>query len=453
MFTIFCFDIKMISKIREFFKKTITKNRGKKISFIAILFVFFCKIDTEVSGMSKKPYVAPSFSYVPLEETLEIQPKKKRLFIGIPRETSFQENRIPLTPEAVSVLVNNGHEVAVEHNAGEGSFYFDSDYSEAGARIVYDRQELYKAAVIIKSAPVTEEEIPLLQPGQVIISPIHMPLLKAEMIDQLLHKKVIAISFESIKDDAGSYPIVRSMSEIAGSSAILTAAKYLSNVHHGKGILLGGISGVPPANVLIIGAGVVGEFAARTALGLGAEVKIFDNSIYRLMRLQNNIGKRCFTSVLDPVTLAEELKSADVAVGALKPVKGITPVVVSEEVVSNMKAGSVIIDVSIDRGGCFETSRVTSHENPVYKRYDVIHYCVPNIPSGVSRTASRAISNVLMPILLQCGDNGGMEGLILAKRGIRNGVYLYKGCVTNAPIAKRLDFKYTDLDLLLASQS
>jgi alanine dehydrogenase len=194
-------------------------------------------------------------------------------------------------------------------------------------------------------------------------------------------------------------------------------------------------------------------FAARTALGLGAEVKIFDNSIYRLMRLQNNIGKRCFTSVLDPVTLAEELKSADVAVGALKPVKGITPVVVSEEVVSNMKAGSVIIDVSIDRGGCFETSRVTSHENPVYKRYDVIHYCVPNIPSGVSRTASRAISNVLMPILLQCGDNGGMEGLILAKRGIRNGVYLYKGCVTNAPIAKRLDFKYTDLDLLLASQS
>ncbi len=403
--------------------------------------------------MSKRPYISPSFSYVPLEETLEILPKRKQLFIGIPKETAFQENRIALTPEAVSVLVNNGHEVAVEHNAGEGSFYFDSDYSEAGARIVYDKAELYKATTIIKSAPIIEEELVLLQPNQVIVSPIHLPFLKAEMIAQLMHKKIIAIAFESIKDDAGTYPIVRSMSEIAGSSAILTAAKYLSNVHNGKGILLGGISGVPPAKVLIIGAGIVGEFAARTATGLGASVKVFDNSIYRLMRLQNNIGRRCFTSVIDPVTLAEELASADVAVGALKPVNGITPVVVTEEMVSSMKAGSVIVDVSIDRGGCFETSKVTSHENPTFRRYDVIHYCVPNIASGVSRTASRAISNVLMPIMMQVAETGGMDGLIQAKQGIRNGVYLYKGCVTNAPIAKRFNLKYTDLDLLLASQS
>lgn len=403
--------------------------------------------------MSKRPYISPSFSYIPLEETLEVQPKKKQLFIGIPKETSFQENRVALTPEAVSVLVNNGNEVAVEHNAGEGSFYFDSDYSEAGARIVYEKAELYKATTIIKSAPISEEETCLLQPNQVVISPIHLPFLKADMMETLIKKKIIAIAFESIKDDSGTYPIVRSMSEIAGSSAILTAAKYLSNVHNGKGILLGGISGVPPAKVLIIGAGVVGEFAARTALGLGASVKIFDNSIYRLMRLQNNIGRRCFTSVLEPVTLAEELANADVAVGALKPVNGITPVVVSEEMVSNMKAGSVIIDVSIDRGGCFETSKLTSHEHPIFKEYDVIHYCVPNIASGVSRTASRAISNVLMPIVQQCADLGGMESLIMIKSGIRKGVYLYKGCVTNAPLAKRFHFKYTDLDLLLSSQS
>lgn len=403
--------------------------------------------------MSKRPYISPSFSYVPLEETLEIQPKKKQLFIGIPKETSFQENRVALTPEAVSVLVNNGHEVAVEHNAGEGSFYFDSDYSEAGARIIYDKAELYKAATIIKSAPIAAEEVALLQPNQVVISPIHMPVLKAEMLEQLIHKKIIAIAFDSIKDDSGTYPIVRSMSEIAGNSAILTAAKYLNNVHNGKGILLGGISGVPPANVLIIGAGVVGEFAARAALGLGASVKIFDNSIYRMMRLQNNISRRCFTSVLEPVTLAEELASADVAVGALKPVNGITPVVVTDAMVSNMKAGSVIIDVSIDRGGCFETSKVTTHEHPIFKKYDVIHYCVPNIASGVSRTASRAISNVLMPIIQQSADMGGIEGLIMAKGGIRNGVYLYKGCITNAPIAKRFNLKYTDLDLLLATQS
>ena len=403
--------------------------------------------------MSKKPYISPSFSYVPLEETLEILPKKKDLFIGIPKESSFQENRVALTPEAVSVLVNNGHDVVVEHNAGEGSFYFDSDYSEAGARIVYEKSEVYKATTIIKSAPISEEEVALLQPNQIVISPIHMPFLKKEMIEHLIQKKIIAIAFDSIKDDSGTYPIVRSMSEIAGSSAILTAAKYLNNVHNGKGILLGGISGVPPAKVLILGAGVVGEFAARTALGLGASVMIFDNSIYRLMRLQNNIGRRCPTSVIEPVTLAEELANTDVVVGALKPKNGITPVVVTDEMVSNMKAGSVIVDVSIDRGGCFETSKATTHENPIYKKYDVIHYCVPNMASAVSRTASRAISNVLMPIMMQCADMGGFESLIQAKGGIRNGVYMYKGCVTNAPIAKRFNFKYTDLDLLLATQS
>jgi alanine dehydrogenase len=399
-----------------------------------------------------KPFVAPSFSYVPLEETLEIIPKKKKLFIGIPKETSFDENRVPLSPEAVAVLSNNGHEIIVESNAGEGAFYFDSDYSEAGARIAYSKSEVYNATTIIKAAPISEEEINLLQANQVVLSPIHIPFLKASMIEQLIKKKIIAIAFESIRDDSGNYPIVRSMSEIAGNSAILTAAQYLSNQHQGKGILLGGISGVPSAKVVIIGAGVVGEFATRAALGLGASVTIFDNSIYRLMRLQNNIGRRCSTSVLDPVTLGEELATADIAVGALKPVHGITPMVVSETMVGNMKAGSVIIDVSIDRGGCFETSRATTHQKPTFRHQDVIHYCVPNIASGVSRTASRAISNVLMPLINQSSDFGGMEALIEMKSGIRNGVYLYKGCVTKASIAKRFDLKYTDLDLLLATQ-
>lgn len=402
--------------------------------------------------MAQKAFVSPSFSYIPLEETLEILPKRKKLFVGIPKESSFQENRVALTPESVSVLVNNGHEVVVECNAGEGSFYFDSDYSEAGAKIAYDKSEVYKANIIIKSAPISEEEVALLQPNQVILSPIHLPFLKAKMVEQLMQKKIIAIAFESIKDDSGTYPIVRSMSEIAGNSAILTAAQYLSNQHNGKGILLGGISGVSSAKVVIIGAGVVGEFSARAALGLGANVTVFDNSIYRLMRLQNNIGRRCSTSVLDPVTLAEELSNADVAVGALKPFHGVTPMVVTEAMVSNMKAGSVIVDVSIDRGGCFETSKPTTHQHPVFRHYDVIHYCVPNIASGVSRTASRAISNVLMPLINQSSDFGGMETLIEAKPGIRNGVYLYKGCVTKASIARRFNVKYTDLDLLLATQ-
>lgn len=403
--------------------------------------------------MSKKPYISPTFSYTTQEETLERIPKKKQLFIGIPKETAFQENRVPLTPEGVSVLVNRGHDVVVEHGAGEGSYYFDNDYSEVGARIVYDKAELFKATTILKSGPITEEEVVLMQNNQIIISPIHMPVLKMNLLEQLIAKKIIAISFENIQDDDGSYPIVRSMSEIAGNYAMLTAARYLGNTDKGKGVLLGGISGVPPASVLIIGAGVVAESAARAAFGLGATVKVFDNSIYRLMRLQNNIGRRCFTSVLDPVTLAEELKEADVAIGALKPINGITPVVVTDQMVSNMKAGSVIIDVSIDRGGCFETSHLTSHDKPIYKKYDVIHYCVPNIPSAVSRTASRAINNVLMPIMQQCADTGGVDELIYNRNGIRNGVYLYKGCVTSAPLAKRFGMKYTDLDLLFTGHS
>ena len=400
--------------------------------------------------MHKKPHISPSLSFLPQEETLEIPHKKKKLFIGIPKETSFQENRIALTPDAVSVLVNNGHEVAVEHGAGEGAFYFDNDYSEAGARIVYDKSEVYKATTIIKSAPISDEEAGLLQPNQVVFSPIHLPVFKQSILEQLLAKKVIAIAFESLRDDVGTLPIVRSMSEIAGSYSMLAAARYLAAPDNGKGVLLGGISGVPPAEVLILGAGMVGESAARVAFGLGANVKIFDNSIYRLMRLQNNIGRRCFTSVLEPYRLSEELKTADVAVGALKPINGITPMVVSEQMVSHMKAGSVIIDISIDRGGCFETSRVTTHERPIFKKYDVIHYCVPNIASAVSRTASRAISNVLMPILQQCDDMGGVEEIIAEKSGIRRGVYVYKGCVTHAPIAKRFGFKFTDLDLLMA---
>ena len=230
-------------------------------------------------------------------------------------------------------------------------------------------------------------------------------MLKASLIEQLLAKKVIAISFESIQDDEGSSPIVRSMSEIAGNFAILTAARYLGNVDNGKGVLLGGIAGVPPARILIIGAGVVGEYAARAAYGLGASVKIFDNSIYRLMKLQNNIGRRCFTSVLEPIALADELSKADVAIGALKPINGVTPMVVTEKMVMNMKESSVIIDISIDRGGCFETSRITSHEKPTYRVHGVVHYCVPNIASGVSRTASMAISNIIMPIMVQCADS------------------------------------------------
>ncbi|MEO6315657.1 MAG: alanine dehydrogenase [Chitinophagaceae bacterium] len=400
----------------------------------------------------QKPIISTSFSFETLEEKLDIKPKGSELVIGIPKETAFQENRIALTPDAVGVLVSNGHHVVIEHNAGDASHYRDKDYSEAGGKIVYDKAEVYRSPLLVKSAPVIEEDLPLLQPHQVIISPIHLSVLKSEILEKMMEKKITAISFENLKDDSDSYPIVRSMSEIAGSAVMLIAGQYLGSANHGKGVLLGGISGIPPTKVIIIGAGIVGEFAARAALALGASVKVFDNSVYRLKRLQNNIGQRMWTSVIEPRILAKQLKTCEVAVGALGSDSGRTPLIVTEEMVSNMRPGSVIIDVSIDRGGCFETSEITTHEHPIYMKYGVIHYCVPNIPSGFSRTASQAISNVLMPLLLEAGDEGGFENLIWHQVHLRSGIYLFKGALTNFYLSQRFDLKYTDLNLLIASQ-
>jgi alanine dehydrogenase len=402
--------------------------------------------------MPRKPYISSGISFEPLEETLDIKPLGSFLSIAIPKENAFQENRIALSPDAVGVLVNNGHTVSVENKAGEGAHFSDKDYAEAGAIIVYDKKEIFRSELVVKSAPVSDEELSLLTVGQTIISPIHLPVMKSHILEKMMEKKVTALSFENLKDESGHNPIVRSMSEIAGSSVMLIAGQYLSSANNGKGMLLGGISGIPPTKVIIIGAGIVGEYAARTALAMGASVKVFDNNIYKLKRLQNNIGVRLWTSVLEPKVLAKQLKTCDVAVGALTSSGGRTPVVVSEEMVSMMRPGSVIVDVSIDRGGCFETSEVTSHEEPVVSKFGVIHYGVPNIPSGFARTASQAISNVLMPLLLTIGDEGGLEKLVWHQLNIRNGIYLFKGSLTNFHLSQRFNLKYTDLNLLIASQ-
>jgi alanine dehydrogenase len=400
-----------------------------------------------------KPYVSTSFSYETLEETLDVKPKGESLYIGIPKETSFNENRIALTPEAVGVLIANGHEVMVEADAGSGANYRDKDYSDVGAKVVFEKREIFdRCTVIVKSAPVSEEDCEMLKPNTYIISPIHLAVMKKEILSKMMEKRVTALSFENLKDDSGHNPIVRSMSEIAGSAVMLIAGQYLSNANNGKGVLVGGISGIPPTKVIIIGAGIVGEYAARTALAMGASVKIFDNSIYRLKRLQNNIGVRLWTSVIEPKILGKQLKTCDVAIGALSGAAGRTPIVVSEDMVSNMRPGSVIVDVSIDHGGCFETSMVTTHKKPVFSKYDVIHYCVPNIPSGFARTASQAISNVLMPLLLETGEDGGVDNIVWHKINIRSGIYLFKGSLTNVYLSERFDLKYTDLNLLIASK-
>ncbi len=401
---------------------------------------------------TSKPFVSPSISYETMEETLDVKPRGVELFIGIPKETWFQENRIALTPDAVKVLTANGHRVIMERKAGEGSSYSDTDYSDAGAKIVSNKKQVFECDILVKSAPVGDDELDLLRINQFIISPIHIAAMKQEILEKMMEKKITALSFENLKDDSGHNPIVRSMSEIAGSAVMLIAGQYLSNANNGKGVLVGGISGIPPTKVIIIGAGIVGEQAARTALAMGASVKVFDNSIYRLKRLQNNIGVRLYTSVIEPAILSKQLKTCDVAVGALSSYGGRTPLVVTEEMVSRMRPGSVIVDVCIDHGGCFETSAVTSHKAPVFRKYDVIHYCVPNIPSGFARTASQAISNVLMPLMLDMADDGGFENFVWYKINIRAGIYLFKGALTNFHLSERFDLKFTDLNLLIASR-
>ncbi|WP_183562477.1 alanine dehydrogenase [Mucilaginibacter sp. SP1R1] len=401
-----------------------------------------------ISGFSD---IAKQAMMQPQESMLEVKNKKDKLYIGIPKEISFQENRIPLTPLSVALLINNGHEVILESNAGLAANFSDKDYSEQGARIVYDTKSVYEADIIIKIAPPMLQEIELMKPGQLLISALQLSTLKADCLHALMNKKVTALCFEHLRDEGNSLSVVRAMSEIVGATSILIAAEYLSNVFEGKGLMLGGITGVPPTEIVILGAGTVGEYAARTAISLGAEVKVFDPSIYKLRRLQNNIGSRVFTSVVQPIVLEKAITTCDVAIGAIRAEDGRSPCIISEATVSRMKRDSVVIDVSIDQGGCFETSEVTNHTHPVFRKYDVIHYCVPNIASRVARTATYALTNIFAPILLDIGDQGGIKNVIWQKSGVRNAVYIYHGHLTNKHIGERFSIPCKDLDLLIVS--
>lgn len=385
------------------------------------------------------------------EQLMPVGKKKSGLYIGIPKETTLQENRVALVPSSVLTLTSRGHRIIVETGAGEHAHYSDHEYSEAGAEIAYSAEQVYQADVILKVAPPTLDELEYFHPHQILISPLQAPLITEEFVNKLRQKRVIALAMEYIKDDFGSYPIVRIMSEIAGMNAMLTAAELLSTSRGGIGVLLGGVAGVPPAKVVILGAGVVGEFATRVALGLGAEVRIFDNNIFKLMRLQNQVGRQLYTSAIDPIVLAHELTTADATIGAIHSGSGRAPMVVTENMVRKMKAGSVIIDVSIDQGGCFETSRVTTHDKPTFRYLDVIHYGVPNIASRVPRTASHAISNILTPILLKSEQYGSLYNLLTSSHGLLHGIYIFKGSLTNHYLSERFKMRFTSIELLIAA--
>ncbi len=390
-------------------------------------------------------------SFMPQPEMLEVARKKSDLYIGIPKETSFQEKRVALTPSAVALLVNRGHEVVIETQAGKGANFEDHDYSEAGARITYSPEDVYKANIILKVEPPSHTEIEMMQMGQTLISALQLPIQPKNFLKKLIEKKITAIAFDYIMDEEKTFPVIRSMSEIAGTTSILIAAEYLSNVNSGQGLMLGGISGVPPIEVVLLGAGTVGEYATRAAIGLGASVKVFDNNIYKLRRLQNVVNQRVYTSVVSPHVLKKALQTADVAIGAIRAPQGRTPCIVTEDMVKDMKNGAIVVDVSIDQGGCFETSEVTSHEKPTFKKYGVIHYGVPNIASRVAKTASSALSHVFSPMLLDIADDGGVEECLKKDFGIRQGIYLFKGILSNKYLGETFNLPYKDIDLLIAA--
>ena len=399
--------------------------------------------------MKKSKNIATFTGLLPQEEMLEVKKHFKSLYIGIPKEISYQENRVSLSPDAVALLVSNGHKIVIEKGAGVNANFSDEDYSDSGATIVYNIKDVYKANVILKIEPPTTSEIKMMQKGQTLISALQLTTIDEKYINLLLKSEITALAYEYIKDENGILSLIRSISEIAGNTAILIAAEYLSNVNSGKGLMLGGVSGISPTEVVVLGAGTVGEFATRIALGLGASVRVFDSSITKLRRLQEIISQRVSTSILQPKALQKALMRADVVIGALRADDGRTPCVVSEEMVKKMKSGAVIVDVSIDQGGCFESSEVTNHKKPTYRKFDVVHYCVPNISSRVSRTASFAISNILAPTLLQIGMAGGVDDFLKQNAGLRSGVYAHKGMLTSAVLGSMFDMPYKNLNLIM----
>lgn len=385
---------------------------------------------------------------MPKEERLEVRLREGKMSIGIPKETHLQEKRVCLSPDAVQVLVANGHDVTVQTGAGEGANYSDQEYSEAGATIAYDAKEVFAKPVILKVSPLSPDEVELMKPNSFLVSTVQLNMQTRSYFEKLAAKKITALGFEFIKDSHGHLPVVRLLSEIAGTTSILLAGELMANTNGGNGILMGGIAGVRPAEIVILGAGTVGEYASRAALGLGANVRVFDNSLSRLRRLQTDLGVRISTSMLDPKELGKALKRCDVAIGALRG-DARTPCVVTEKMVENMKDGSVIIDLSIDNGGCFETSEITTHAQPIVIKHGVIHYGVTNVTSRVARTTTKALSNFFLPYLLMISKEGGFEHVIKCDRGLRSGIYLYHGRLTKKKISDWFDLPFHDINLLI----
>jgi len=390
-------------------------------------------------------------TFMPKEEQLETAIRHRKISIGIPNDKKNDEKRVALTPEAVNLMVESGNEVIIQKGAGGGANYSDKDYTENGAMITDSPARVYSADAVIKVAPFTSQEVDYLRGNQIVMSFLNVLSLSEDTLGKLIRKKVTAIALEKIRDNNGVMPVMESMSEISGVTSILIASDYLSNHHGGKGVLLGGITGVTPTEVVIIGANTAGEYAARAAIGLGSQVKIFDQSLHNLRRFQNLVNQRLQTSVFHPQVLKKALKSADVLIGAIE-LENLRPwYYITEDMIKSMKKGAVVIDLSIDRGGCIETTECRALRDPVYEKHGVIHFSAWNLPSRVARTASIALSNIFNPLFQNIAEAGGIIQLLKNDRGLRNGVYLFNGILTNETLGQKFGANSKDLDLLISA--
>ncbi|NIF06799.1 alanine dehydrogenase [Chryseobacterium sp. Tr-659] len=381
---------------------------------------------------------------MPKEEKLEVIKKGKQFSIGIPKETCLNERRTCITPDAVQVLVEHGHEIIVESGAGEGSFFTDLQYSESGAKITKDPKEAFGQDLILKVNPPTEDEIEYMKANTYLVSALQINLRDKEYFLKLAEKKINAIAFEFIVDEYKQLALVRLVGEIAGTVSILYGSELLAL---SNGLMLGGITGVRPAEVVILGAGIVGEFATKAAIGLGASVKVFDNSLSKLRRLHTMVDSRVPTSIIDPKELSKSLRRADVVIGAL-PRLNMTPIV-TEDMVMKMKKGSVIIDITIDNGKVIETSELTTMEDPYIIKHGVIHCGLPNLTSRMPRTTTKAISNFFLSYILNYDEEGGFENMLIRKNEMKQSLYMYKGRHTKKIICDRFGLTYHDINLLI----
>ena len=388
---------------------------------------------------------------LPREEQIEKAVGKKQMSIGLPRDVHDDEKRIPLTPEAIRILTDAGNEIFMDRGAGPAAGFTDREYSDNGAIVADTPSRIYECDIIIKITPFKQNEASQLKVGQTVISFMNVATMDEDVLSTLMRKRVTALASEKIKDTDGMLPVVESMSEISGITSVLLASEYLSSASGGKGVMLGGVTGVTPTEVIIIGANTAGEYAARAALGLGAIVRVFDASVHRLRNFQNLLGQRIYTSTFHPQVLQKALKSADVLIGALSSDILMPWFYVTEEMVQGMKRGSVIIDLSVDTGGCVETAEPRAIKDPIYEKHGVIHYSAWNLPSRVPKTASIALSNVFRPLMQEMADAGSITHMLRFNPGLRSGVYIYNGILTNDVLGQKFGILSQDINLLLAA--